>query len=152
MKNRRKTAEGYQRWMMKANTGAAAAAAEGGGGGGGSRKKVGNEEDMEADSDRGEDDMDDEEARKTRLGMNKSAKGGDEDGEEPANEHDLDDEEPERGKPAATLGLLFQTLVLIYAFCWRDFFSFGLLATNETSARIFLCFGLLSVCFFSVEF
>ncbi|CAK9881367.1 unnamed protein product [Sphagnum jensenii] len=105
MKNRRKTADGYQRWMMKAaNTGSSVFAdmdkvlGSGGGGGRGSRKKGGDDEENEVGSDVDEDDMDDEEARKNRLGMNKGAKGGDEDGEEPArDENDLDDEEPERG-------------------------------------------------------
>ena len=102
MKNRRKTADGYERWMMKAsNTGAAAFAdmdklPGSGGGEGGSRKKGGDDDDMGPGSDRGEDDMDEEESRKNRLNLNKTAK-GDEDGEELANEIDLDEEEPERG-------------------------------------------------------
>ncbi|CAK9870660.1 unnamed protein product [Sphagnum jensenii] len=105
MKNRRKTADGYQRWMMKAaNTGPSVFAdmeklpGSAGGGGRGNHKKGGDDDENDVGSDVGEDDMDDEEARKNRLGMNKGSKGGDEDGEEPArDENDFDDEEPERG-------------------------------------------------------
>lgn len=122
MKNRRKTADGYERWMMKAsNTGAAAFAdmdkipGSGGGGEGGSRKKGGDDEDMGPGSDRGEDDMDEEESRKNRLNLNKTAK-GDEDGEELANEVDLDEEEPERGilfDKWQYVGFVLQLLLLV---------------------------------------
>jgi transcription initiation factor TFIIF subunit alpha len=109
MKNRRKTADGYQRWMMKAaNTGPSVFAdmeklpGSAGGGGRGNHKKGGDDDENDVGSDVGEDDMDDEEARKNRLGMNKGSKGGDEDGEEPArDENDFDDEEPERGEDSS---------------------------------------------------
>lgn len=104
MKNRRKTADGYQRWMMKAaNTGAAAFGVGdseqigGIGGSGGRAKARGDDEDGNGnESDKAEEDEDEEEARKNRLGMNKP--GGDEDGEEPALDLDLDDDEGEKGE------------------------------------------------------
>ncbi|KAG0589383.1 hypothetical protein KC19_1G017900 [Ceratodon purpureus] len=94
MKNRRKTADGYQRWMMKASNTGDMGKMPGSGAGGGGRRKGGDDDDM--GSDKGEDDEDDEFGKK-RLNLNKAAKGGDEDGEELANEIDLDEEEPERG-------------------------------------------------------
>ncbi|KAI5075755.1 hypothetical protein GOP47_0009831 [Adiantum capillus-veneris] len=103
MKNRRKTADGYQRWLMKAaNTGAAAFGevekiTGGSGGRGGFKRRADDDDDDPAFSDKGEEDADEEANMINRLGMNK--KGGDEDGEEPArgNDRELDDEEPERG-------------------------------------------------------
>lgn len=106
IKNRRKTADGYQRWMMKAaNNGAAAFGGEvddkeGGGagaGGRGGRKKNNNTEDDEANvSDRGEEDEDEESARKNRLGLNK--KGDDDDEEGPrGGDLDFDDDDIEKG-------------------------------------------------------
>ncbi|MCO5603869.1 hypothetical protein L7F22_058023 [Adiantum nelumboides] len=104
MKNRRKTADGYQRWLMKAaNTGAAAfgeveKVTGGGGGRGGFKRRADDDDDDDpAFSDKGEEDADEEESRKNRLGLNK--KSGDEDGEEPArgDDRELEDEEPERG-------------------------------------------------------
>lgn len=103
MKNRRKTADGYQRWLMKAaNTGAAAFGevekiTGGGGGRGGFKRRADDDDEDPAFSDKGEEDADEEENRKNRLGMNK--KGGDEDGEEPArgDDREFEDEEPERG-------------------------------------------------------
>lgn len=94
MKNRRKTADGYQRWMMKASTAGDMGKMPGSGGGAGGRRKAGDDDDM--GSDKGDDDEDDEFGKK-RLNLNKAAKGGDEDGEELANDIDLDEEEPERG-------------------------------------------------------
>eukprot|EP00250_Pteridium_aquilinum_P028593 c37436_g1_i1 orf=57-1688(+) len=104
MKNRRKTADGYQRWLMKAAITGAAAFGEvekisggGGGGRGGFKRRADDDDDDPAFSDKGEEDADDEEDRKNRLGMNK--KNGDEDGEEPAkgDDREFEDEEPERG-------------------------------------------------------
>ncbi|KAH9295816.1 hypothetical protein KI387_039404, partial [Taxus chinensis] len=104
MKNRRRTADGFQRWIMKAaNTGAAAFGEvekiDGGGGAGGSggrRKKGDDEDDDTVLSDKGEEDEDEEEARKSRLGLNK--RGGDDD-EEGARGGDLDadDDDIEKG-------------------------------------------------------
>lgn len=103
MKNRRRTADGYQRWLMKAaNTGAAAFGEVekingGGGGGRGGFRRRADDDDDPAFSDKGEEDADDDEDRKNRLGINK--KGGDEDGEEPArgDDREFEEEEPERG-------------------------------------------------------
>ncbi|KAL2634215.1 hypothetical protein R1flu_005694 [Riccia fluitans] len=107
MKNRRKTADGYQRWMMKAaNTGAAAFGVTdmdetvpgGRGGSAGGRRKGADDEDdaLDAGSDKGDEDEDEEEARSKRLGLKKT-QGGEEDGEEPALDLDDIDEEPEKG-------------------------------------------------------
>lgn len=104
MKNRRKSAEGYQRWMMKvANNGAATFGEvekiEGRGGGAeGSRRKKGNGDDDEdpALSDKGEEDEEEEMARKNRLGLDR--KGGDDDEEGPrGGDLDFDDDDIEKG-------------------------------------------------------
>lgn len=104
MKNRRKTADGYQRWMMKAaNNGAAAFGEvekiddkEVGAGGGRGRKKTGGDDEEANASDRGEEDEEEEAARKNRLGLNK--KGGDDDEEGPrGGDLDLDDDDIEKG-------------------------------------------------------
>ncbi|KAF8391632.1 hypothetical protein HHK36_023938 [Tetracentron sinense] len=104
MKNRRKTADGYERWMMKvANNGAAAFGEvekfddkdNGGGGGKGRKKATGNDEEGNV-SDRGEEDEEEEEARKNGLGLNK--RGGDDDEEGPrGGDLDLDDDDIEKG-------------------------------------------------------
>jgi transcription initiation factor TFIIF subunit alpha len=106
MKNRRKTADGYERWMMKvANNGAAAFGEvekpdekEAGGGGGGRGRKKMNDEDEEGNvSDRGEEDEDEESARKNRLELNKKG-GGDDDEEGPrGGDFDFDDDDIEKG-------------------------------------------------------
>ncbi|CAK9156850.1 unnamed protein product [Ilex paraguariensis] len=105
MKNRRKTADGYQRWMMKAaNNGPAAFGEvekfddkEGGAGGGRGRKKNTGDDDEANVSDRGEEDEEEEAARKNRLGLNKTS-GGDDDEEGPrGGDLDLDDDEIEKG-------------------------------------------------------
>ncbi|KAJ1427151.1 Winged helix-like DNA-binding domain superfamily [Sesbania bispinosa] len=79
MKNRKKTADGYERWMMKAaNNGPAAFGErnvkfdekESNVAGGKSRKKTGDDDEGHA-SDKGEEDEEEEAARKTRLGLNK---------------------------------------------------------------------------------
>ncbi|XP_010270094.1 PREDICTED: transcription initiation factor IIF subunit alpha-like [Nelumbo nucifera] len=107
MKNRRKTADGYQRWMMKAANNGPAAFGEvekfddkesggGGGGGGRGRKKATGDEDEGNASDRGEEDEEEEEARKNRLGLRKLA--GDDDEEGPrGGDLDLDDDDIEKG-------------------------------------------------------
>ncbi|XP_057960725.1 transcription initiation factor IIF subunit alpha isoform X2 [Malania oleifera] len=103
MKNRRKTADGYQRWMMKAaNTGPAAFGEvekfddkESNAAGGRGRKKPNGDEEGNV-SDKGEEDEEEEAARKNRLGLNK--KGGDEDEEGPkAVDFDFDDDDIEKG-------------------------------------------------------
>lgn len=87
MKNRRKTADGFQRWMMKAaNNGAAAF---------GEVDKFDDDDDDTVVSDRGEEDEDEEEARKSRLGLNK--KGDDDEEGTRGGDVDLDDDEVERG-------------------------------------------------------
>ncbi|CDP04476.1 unnamed protein product [Coffea canephora] len=104
MKNRRKTADGYQRWMMKAaNNGPAAFGEvekiddkEAGAGGGRGRKKAGGDDEEANASDRGEEDEEEEAARKNRLGLNQ--KGGDDDEEGPrGGDLDLDDDDIEKG-------------------------------------------------------
>lgn len=104
MKNRRKTADGYQRWMMKAaNNGPAAfgetdkfddkdAATAGRG-----HKKASVDDDDANASDRGEEDEEEEEARKNRLGLNKR-NADDDDGEGPrGGDHDFEDDDIEKG-------------------------------------------------------
>ncbi|KAH9307560.1 hypothetical protein KI387_035471, partial [Taxus chinensis] len=84
MKNQRRTAEGFSRWMMKiANNGAAKdweVQKIEGGGGGGKQKRVDDETDDTVLSDKEEEDVDEDEERKSRLGLNKI--GGDDDEEE----------------------------------------------------------------------
>ncbi|KAJ7949507.1 Transcription initiation factor IIF subunit alpha like [Quillaja saponaria] len=103
MVNRKKTAEGYQRWIMKAaNNGSAAfgqveppddkEAVKGGGKG---RKKTGNDDEGNV-SDRGEEDEEQEAARKNRLGLNKRA-GDDDDEGARGGDHDMDDDDIEKG-------------------------------------------------------
>ncbi|KAG6418989.1 hypothetical protein SASPL_121197 [Salvia splendens] len=104
MNNRRKTADGYQRWMMKAaNNGAAAFGEvekfdgrEGASGSGRGRKKTTGDDDEANVSDRGDEDEDEESARKNRLGLNK--KSGDDDEEGPrGGDLDFDDDDIEKG-------------------------------------------------------
>lgn len=103
IKNRRKTEDGYGRWMMKAaNNGAAAfgeveiddkdsTAASGRG-----RKKSSGEDDEGHVSDKGEEDEEEEAARKNRLALNK--KSGDDDEEGPrGGDLDMDDDDIEKG-------------------------------------------------------
>ncbi|PPS11557.1 hypothetical protein GOBAR_AA09076 [Gossypium barbadense] len=88
MKNRRKTADGYERWMMKAANNGAAAFGEG-------RKKSTGEEEEGHVSDRGEEDEEEEAAKKNRLGLNK--KSGDDDDEGPREgDLDMDDDDVEK--------------------------------------------------------
>lgn len=99
MKNRKKTADGYQRWMMKAaNNGPAAFGEhvkledkESNAGGGRSRKKTGDDDDEGPSSDKGEEDEDEEVDRKNRLGLNK--KNGFDDDDEGPRGGDLDDDD-----------------------------------------------------------
>lgn len=105
MKNRKKTADGYERWMMKAASNGPAAFGEVekfddkdavGASGRGRRKTTGDENEGNA-SDRGEEDEEEEAARKNRLGLNK--KSGDDDDEEGprGGDHDMDDDDIEKG-------------------------------------------------------
>ncbi|KAG8490643.1 hypothetical protein CXB51_013901 [Gossypium anomalum] len=104
MKNRRKTADGYERWMMKAANNGAAAFGEvekideketAAAGGRGRKKSTGEEEEGHV-SDRGEEDEEEEAARKNRLGLNK--KSGDDDEEGPrGGDLDMDDDDIEKG-------------------------------------------------------
>lgn len=100
MKNRRRTADGYERWMMKAANNGPAAFGEvekfdekevrSGGGRGGRKKNGGDDEEANA-SDRGEEDEEEEAARKNRMGLNN--KGADDDEEGPrGGDFDLDDD------------------------------------------------------------
>ncbi|KAB1221778.1 Transcription initiation factor IIF subunit alpha [Morella rubra] len=83
MNSRKRTADGYERWMMKAaNNGAAAFGAV--------------ERADEKDSDKGDEDEEEEAARKNRLGLNK--RGGEDDEEGPkGGDLDLDDDDIEKG-------------------------------------------------------
>ncbi|KAL3568838.1 hypothetical protein D5086_028728 [Populus alba] len=105
MKNRRKTADGYERWMMKAANNGAAAFGEvekvddkegvSAGGRGGRRKASGDDDEGNV-SDRGEEDEEEEAGRKSRLGLNKQ--GGDDDEEGPrGGDLDMDDDDIEKG-------------------------------------------------------
>ncbi|KAJ8759715.1 hypothetical protein K2173_009816 [Erythroxylum novogranatense] len=104
MKNRRKTADGYQRWMMKAaNNGAAAFGEvekfdekESGVTSGRGRKKTTDEEEEGNVSDRAEEDEEEEAARKNRLGLNKRNGDDDEEGRR-GGDHDMDDDDIEKG-------------------------------------------------------
>lgn len=114
MKNRRKTADGYQRWMMKAANNGSAVFPEiekhlgkepepGGGGGGVRGRKKSTDEDEGHVSDNGEEDEEEEAARKARLGLNKRD-GDDEDDEAPrGGDFDDDDENIEKGELAVCL-------------------------------------------------
>ncbi|KAF7840559.1 Transcription initiation factor IIF subunit alpha [Senna tora] len=100
MKNRKKTADGYERWMMKASTTGPAAFGELGigrfddkesiAGGGRGRKKAGDEDEGHV-SDKGEEDEEEEAARKNRLGLNKRSGDSDEEGPR-GGDDDLDDD------------------------------------------------------------
>ncbi|XP_068657461.1 transcription initiation factor IIF subunit alpha-like isoform X2 [Aristolochia californica] len=103
MKNRRRTADGYQRWMMKAaNNGPAAFGeveeidlgkerTEGG-----SHKKVDIDDDETTTSEQGEEDEEEEQARKNRLGFNIKKLDDDEEGLR-GGDLDLDDDDIEKG-------------------------------------------------------
>ncbi|XP_022967231.1 transcription initiation factor IIF subunit alpha-like [Cucurbita maxima] len=106
MKNRKKTADGYERWMMKAaNNGAAAFGEvekfddkEGARAGGRGRRKATGDENEGNASDRGEEDEEEEATRKNRLGLNKKGGGDDDDDEGPrGGDHDMDDDDIEKG-------------------------------------------------------
>ncbi|KAL6200897.1 hypothetical protein ACLB2K_024612 [Fragaria x ananassa] len=98
MNNRKKTQDGYERWMMKSGTNGpgplgekepSVASAKG-------RKKMTGDDDEGNFSDKGEEDEDEETARKNRVGLNK--KGGDDEDDEGGNEDDdLDDDSSEKG-------------------------------------------------------
>ncbi|KAI3946266.1 hypothetical protein MKW92_035719 [Papaver armeniacum] len=102
IKNRKKTAEGFEIWMMKiANSGAAAFGEkekdekEAGGSRGGS-KKANDDEDEGSVSDKGDEDEEEEAQRKSRLGLNK--RDGDDDEEGPrGGDLDMDDDDIEKG-------------------------------------------------------
>lgn len=103
MKNRKKHADGYERWMMKAaNNGAAAFGVKvedkeisvyGGKG----RKKT-SEDDEGHVSDIGEEDEEEEAGRKTRLGLNKGGDDDDEEGPRGGDSDVDDDDDIEKGK------------------------------------------------------
>lgn len=105
MKNRKKTADGYQRWMMKAANNGPAAFGEHGKldekesntGGGRSRKKTG-DDDEGVVSDKGEEDEDEEVDRKSRLGLNKKSGYDDDEDEGPkGGDSDIDGDDIEKG-------------------------------------------------------
>ena len=106
MKNRRKTADGYERWMMKAANNGAAAFGEvekvddkegvSAGGRGGRRKASGDDDEGNV-SDRGEEDEEEEAGRKSRLGLNKQGGDDDEEGLR-GGDLDMDDDDIEKGE------------------------------------------------------
>ena len=136
MKNRRKTADGYQRWMMKAaNNGPAAFGEvekfddkESGAGGGRGRRKTGGEDEDANVSDRGEEDEEDEAARKNRLGLNKRS--GDDDEEGPrGGDLDLDDDDIEKGEH-------FTCLYRIFSFSENVFSTFFLKLIEDNAGYV----------------
>ncbi|XP_020590941.1 transcription initiation factor IIF subunit alpha [Phalaenopsis equestris] len=103
MNKRKHNATGYERWMMKAAINGAAAFGEinksegfaaGGNGADGIRHKKPKAEENGDHSDRGEEDENEEESRKLRLGLNR--KGGDDD-EDGGKVDDMDDDDIEKG-------------------------------------------------------
>ncbi|OMO64773.1 Photosystem I PsaA/PsaB [Corchorus olitorius] len=104
MKNRKKTADGYERWMMKAaNTGPAAFGEvekfddkESSAAGGRGRKKSSGDDDEGHVSDKGEEDEEEEAARKNRLGLNRKSGDDDEEGLR-GGDLDADDDDSEKG-------------------------------------------------------
>ncbi|THU55861.1 hypothetical protein C4D60_Mb11t11120 [Musa balbisiana] len=104
MNKRRHNATGYERWMMKAATNGAAAFGEAkkneeaskGEADGNSRLKKGKSSDDGEHSDKGEENEDEEEARKNRLGLSKKGVDDDEEGAK-GGEFDLDDDDIEKG-------------------------------------------------------
>lgn len=102
MNKRKSNATGYERWMMKAATNGAAAFGEmknlesmSNGGAEGNRSKKVKSEDTGDHSDKGEEDVEEEEARKSRLGLNK--KGVDDDEDAKGGDIDMDDDDIEKG-------------------------------------------------------
>lgn len=119
MNKRKHNATGYERWMMKAAaTGAAAFGeinkSEGFGSGGGAEgfrpKKVKGEENGDH-SDRGEENEQEEESRKTRLGLHR--KGGDDD-EDGGKGDDMDDDDIEKGISCINFVSIFSSFHFIY--------------------------------------
>ncbi|CAN6867838.1 unnamed protein product [Brassica oleracea] len=95
MDNRRKTADGYQRWMMK---GGESDKEAGGSSGRGRKKSSGGEEEEEGNvSDRGEEDEEEEASRKSRLGLNKKSNDDDEEGPRGGDLDMDDDDDIEKG-------------------------------------------------------
>ena len=90
MDNRRKTADGYQRWMMKGGE----SDKEAGGSSGRGRKKSSGGEEKEGNVDKGEEDEEEEASRKSRLGLNQKSNDGDDDEEGPrGGDLDMDDDD-----------------------------------------------------------
>lgn len=126
MNSRKRTADGYERWMMKAaNNGAAAFGAveradekdSGVAGGKGRKKTVGDDEEGHV-SDKGDEDEEEEAARKNRLGLNK--RGGEDDEEGPkGGDLDLDDDDIEKGKDFSFLYLVFHLKEMLHGFLFH---------------------------------
>ncbi|KAH0910498.1 hypothetical protein HID58_033819 [Brassica napus] len=90
MDNRRKTADGYQRWMMKGGE----SDKEAGGSSGRGRKKSSGGEEKEGNVDKGEEDEEEEASRKSRLGLNQKSNDNDDDEEGPrGGDLDMDDDD-----------------------------------------------------------
>ncbi|MED6157092.1 Transcription initiation factor IIF subunit alpha [Stylosanthes scabra] len=100
IKNRKKTADGYERWMMKAANNGPAVFGDRGKfeekeiASGKGRKKGGDDDEGHV-SDKGEEDEEEEAARKNRLGLNK--RDGDDDEEGPRGGDLDDDDDVEKG-------------------------------------------------------
>ncbi|KAG7620215.1 Winged helix DNA-binding domain superfamily [Arabidopsis suecica] len=107
MKNRRKTADGYQRWMMKAANNGPALFGEvdnekesggtSGGGGRGRKKSSGGDEEEGNVSDRGDEDEEEEASRKSRLGLNRKSNDDDDEEGPRGGDLDMDDDDIEKG-------------------------------------------------------
>jgi len=108
MKNRRKTADGYQRWMMKAANNGPALFGEvdnekesggtSGGGGRGRKKSSGGDEEEGNVSDRGDEDEEEEASRKSRLGLNRKSNDDDDEEGPRGGDLDMDDDDIEKGE------------------------------------------------------
>lgn len=102
MNKRKSNATGYERWMMKAATNGAAAFGEikklesmANSGVDGNRSKKVKSEDAGDHSDKGEEDGEEEEARKSRLALSKKSMDDDDDAK--GGDMDLDDDDIEKG-------------------------------------------------------
>lgn len=138
MKNRKKTADGYERWMMKAANNGPAAFGERArfdekesNVGGGKNRKIKDEDDEGHTSDKGEEDEDEEAARKSRLGLNK--KGGDDDEEGTrGGDLDLDEDDIEKGRYHE------EVIILISGFMQSACFLLSISHKLHTTNRIII--------------
>lgn len=119
MNKRKSNATGYERWMMKAAANGAAAFGDkkleilaNGTAEGNQSKKV-KTEDAGDHSDKGEEDGEEEEARKNRLGLNK--KSVDDDDDAKGGDMDFDDDDIEKGTLSIILTIIMSIpLTLVF--------------------------------------